>query len=522
MSEDLLYGLGLGAYMGLMILVGYLVKDRIKTSEDYLVAGRSFGLFFNSATLLACFLGGTMLIAVPGRIYSVGLWDDVYLSGGALSIVGGSFLCLLIMGTFYLGKMWRCRFISLGDFFYTRFGRKTGIVSTALMSLTFIIWIAVQILVFGKIVNAIIGWDLETSIIVAMVVICSYTILGGLFAVCFTDIIQVSITFAGLLVLVPFSISAVGGWDVFSSTYNSDLIRIIPREGTGSDHWIAWLAALAIIALGNVASPDLMQRAFSAKSPNVARASAYVSSVVMCLFAILVAMAALCGAILVGNGVITDQYLLGNEALGITPDPELLLPVLSKTILPLPLLVLFLGAALSAVMSAAATSSLALSGVVSMNIYRDIINPKASGKSLVTVTRITVLVVGVIGTCIALNYPDAMELCALCFDLLLSSLAITVTLGLFWKKANGVGAMCGMIAGMGFRVVGGAIDGGSFTLQALAYPEHWYYFTLSAPLVCLIVTVTVSLATQKISKPLPLPDHGEKSVQEEVVMSKTA
>ena len=66
MGQDLLYGLGLGAYMLVMILVGYLVKDRIKTSEDYLVAGRSFGLFFNSATLVACFIGGSPLsFSVP-------------------------------------------------------------------------------------------------------------------------------------------------------------------------------------------------------------------------------------------------------------------------------------------------------------------------------------------------------------------------------------------------------------------------------------------------------------------------
>ena len=507
MSQNLLYGLGLGAYMGIMVLIGYLVKDKIKTSEDYLVAGRSFGVFFNSATLVACFIGGAMLIATPGRVYSLGLWDDTYLSGGGLIMIGGGILCLLIAGSTYLGKMWRCKFISLGDFFYARFGRKTGITATILISVTFIIYIGVQILVFGKVVNAIIGWDLETSIIVAMVVICSYTILGGLFAVCFTDIIQVTITFVGLLVLVPFSISAVGGWELFTESYNPDLIKLVPAEGTGSSHWIAWMATLAITGIGNIASPDLMQRAFSAKSSKVARASAFTAAGVFSMFCVLVTLVALSGAIMVENGSLTDQYLIGNEAAGIVGDPELLLPVMSKKILPLPLLVLFLGAALSAVMSAAATSSLALAGVMSMNIYRDIINPKARNKTQVTVTRITVLIIGVVGTYIALSYPKAIELAALCFDLLLSALAMTVFLGLYWKKTNSIGAMCGMIAGIVVRVGGGIIDGGSISLQALAYPEHWYYLTLGGPLACLAVTVVVSLATQKICEPLPLPDH---------------
>lgn len=107
MSQNLLYGLGLAAYMGCMILVGYLVKNRIKTSEDYLVAGRSFGLFFNSATLMACFIGGALLIAVPGRIYSVGIWDDTYLSGGAFITVGGLPLSA------YCGQLLSCQNVAL-------------------------------------------------------------------------------------------------------------------------------------------------------------------------------------------------------------------------------------------------------------------------------------------------------------------------------------------------------------------------------------------------------------------------
>ena len=75
MTDNLIYGAGLSLYLALMVLIGYLVKNRIKTSEDYLVGGRSFGLFYNSGTLAACFLGGGILIGASGKIYSVGLWD---------------------------------------------------------------------------------------------------------------------------------------------------------------------------------------------------------------------------------------------------------------------------------------------------------------------------------------------------------------------------------------------------------------------------------------------------------------
>ena len=508
MTDNLIYGAGLSLYLGLMILIGYLVKNRIKTSEDYLVGGRSFGLFYNSGTLAACFLGGGILIGASGKIYSVGIWDDTYLSGGAIILIGGFLMCLFMAGTFYMPKLWRMKFISLGDLFYVRFGRRTGLLSSVLISVNFLFWVAVQILVFGKIVNAILGWDLHVSIVLAMTVICTYTMLGGLFAVCFTDIVQVSVTVLGVIALVPYSIAAVGGWDVFLASYNTDLTHIIPAYG-GFDPWLAWFGAFAAVGLGGIVSPDLMQRAFSAKSPNIARCSAYVAFTILFCFAILVALASLSGQILVANGTITDPYLLGNAAAGIEPDPELILPVMSKIIMPLPMVVLFLGAGLSAVMSAAATALLALAGMISMNIYRDIINPEASHATQVKVTRLLVLGMGIVATTIAITYPNAAELSAFGFDLILASLLGAMTLGLFWKKANSIGAAAGMISGMLFRIVGAAIDSGEVSLVAMAYPEHWYYFTLLSPLISFSTIIIVSLATQKICKPIEMKEPEE-------------
>ncbi len=494
MSENLIYGGGLAFYLGLMVLIGYLVKDRIKTSEDYLVGGRSFGLFYNSGTLAACFLGGGILIGASGKIFSVGIWDN-NLSGGALILIGGFLMCLFMAGTFYMPKLWRMKFISLGDLFYVRFGRRTGLLSSVLISVNFLFWVAVQILVFGKIVNAILGWDLEMSILLAMAVICAYTMLGGLFAVCFTDIIQVTVTILGVIVMVPYCISAVGGWDMFTASYNANLLQLAPQT-MEIDPWLAWFAAFAAVGLGGIVSPDLMQRAFSAKTPNIARTSAYVAFTILLCFAVLITVLSLAGHILVDKGILTDPHLAA--------DPELILPIMSKAILPLPLVVLFLGAGLSAVMSAAATALLALSGMISMNIYRDVINPNASHDTQVRVTRILVLVLGIVATVIALTYPNAAELSAFGFDLILASLFGAMTLGLFWKKTNAIGAAAGMIAGILFRVVGAAIDSGEISLVAMAYPAHWYYFTLLSPLVSIVTTVVVSLATQKASAPIAM------------------
>ena len=121
-------------------------------------------------------------------------------------------------------------------------------------------------------------------------------------------------------------------------------------------------------------------------------------------------------------------------------------------------------------------------------------------------TRTLVLGMGIFATLVALYYPSAAELSAFGFDLILASLLGAMTLGLFWKKANSLGAAAGMITGILFRVVGAAIDSGEFSLIAMAYPEHWYFFTLFSPVISFATIIGVSLATQEKCPPIELKE----------------
>ena len=67
---------GVGIYFACMIMVGYVVKSKVKTAEGYLVAGRAFGLLQNSMALTACFLGGSLVLSVPGLTLKYGVWSD--------------------------------------------------------------------------------------------------------------------------------------------------------------------------------------------------------------------------------------------------------------------------------------------------------------------------------------------------------------------------------------------------------------------------------------------------------------
>ena len=105
---------GICCYFWGMILVSFLLRNKNKDAEDFLVAGRSFGVFFNTGTLTACWLGGAIVVAAPGLLATHGIWDDEAQYGFVLEL--GSAMCLLLAGVFYVRRLWRLKLLSLGGF----------------------------------------------------------------------------------------------------------------------------------------------------------------------------------------------------------------------------------------------------------------------------------------------------------------------------------------------------------------------------------------------------------------------
>ena len=495
---------GVGLYFAAMLTVGYLVRNKVQTSECYLVAGRSFSLAMNAPALTACFLGGSLVLSLPGLTYGMGVWNDETMWGGAVSL-GGVF-CLLIAGFFYMPKLWRLKLLSLGDFFYLRFGRATGFTVSLITVITFIFWVAVQILVFAKICTVFLGWPLGASAIVGIVIITIYTTMGGLWAVMATDAIQVALVSIGVVILFPVALDMVGGWPEFIASIPADRTQIFPKSGAGGEVWLAWLACWAIIGIGGIVSPDLMQRAFAAKTPAVARNSAIVAAVIKTVLSIVMIGIALIGYLLVQKGLLSEESLKG--------DMELIVPVMVKELLPLPLMIIFIGSCLSAVMGAASSALLAMSGMMSKNIAKDFIMPDIDDRRLLRVSRICVVIFAGMSLWAALNLKYVFLLLAFGFDLIMSSLLACMTLGMFWKKTNNYGALSGILAGFLVRVIPAGLANGFTLVGICSGAPGWYVYTLLGPLVAFVVTVVVSLATQKNC---PSNEYGFDSDDQELI-----
>jgi solute:Na+ symporter, SSS family len=483
--------IGIIAYMAVMLGIGVYASRKNKSAEDYLVAGRSFGVWFNASTILITFVGAVVFIGDSSLAYDIGIWNTEY-SWGMITTAGGGTLCMLLLGRFFIPILWKLKYLSLGDFYYVRFGKVSGLVATSLILFTFIFWVATNVVIFGKVVHPLLGWDINTAIWIGILVLTIYTVLGGMYAVCYTDVVQVVIMLLGLAILVPITISMAGGLTEVLQSTPETMKSILPQEG-GS--YVPWLAAWMILGVGSIASPDMAQRSFTAKSAKIAQKSFYIAAAVYLIIEVAVLLAGFSGRVLVEKGIL-DGALFAE-------DIELFMPIMIKTLLPGPIAVLFLGAVIAAVMGASDSALMAMSAMFSKNIYNDIFKPDASDKELIKITRITIVIVAILAGFVATSYPRAVELSLYGFDLALACIFAPLVFGLYYKKANAFGAMGAMVVGFIFRTFGAAFTNG-FTFDGLVYPGNWYYFTLLSPIISSVTLVTISLLTQKQNSPLPL------------------
>ncbi len=490
------YALGISLYVAVMLAVGAVMSKRNKTTEDYLVAGRSFGTLFNTATIMITFVGAVLFIGDSGLAYMSGIWDSEA-GWGMIATAGGSILGLTLMGAFVMPKIWGFKYLSIGDLFYDRFGKTAGLAATVLLTSTFVIWVSVNIVVFGKVITPLLGWDYQTVMWAGVVILAIYTVMGGMYAVVYTDVIQVSIMLIGFIVLVPVCLNLAGGLTEVLHTTPESLKSFFPQEGAS---WTPWWAAWLIFGLGNLPGPDMAQRSFTAKSPSVVRKSFLLSALIILLLEVAVLLVGYSGRILVDKGLL--------DAALIQSDTDLLMPLMIKTLLPAPFAILFFGAVVAGVMGASDSAMMALAGMASKNIYKDIINPKADDRQMIRVTRIIIVAIAIVAGLLASSFPYVVELSLYGFDLILACLVAPLIFGLYWKKSNTAGAIAAMIVGILVRTLGaGWTNGWSF--ETLIYPENWYLFTIGAPLLSSVSLVVVSSLTQKTFAPMSLPEFDE-------------
>lgn len=501
MSVEVTYGIWMFIFCVAMLGIGVYASKKVKNSEDFMVAGRGLPFWLATPVLFATWLGGGLVLGASGAAYQNGIWSDEY-AWGVIPDPFGAGLCLVLAGLFYMPVLRKMGGLTLADFFMIRYNKTTALIVSIAIAITFIFWTAVQVISFGKIFESMIGIDYLVGIIISLIVMVAFTMLGGLWAVSLTDFWQTFIIVAGIVLLVPFALNAAGGWDAVVSSVPDTYFHFFPQDASFAAY-LPWVGAWMIIGLGSICTPDLAQRAMASKDEKTAKYSAVTAGVLYWIVGLVPVFLGIIGLSLVNQGIMDGTAL--------DSDAELVIPMMVKLYMPTAMGVIFTLGMIAGIMSAADAALLSVSSIVAKNIYKDTINPEASDKSVLKVTRLMILAVTVIALVIGVVYPEVYLLMNFSFDLILACLFIPLTLGLWWKKANATGALAAMLVGAAYRIITpGFVEG--FSFESITYPLTWYYYTVFAPIISLVVMVVVSLATQKRDAPTPLTFSEQGSV----------
>ncbi|MEP2669805.1 MAG: sodium:solute symporter family protein [Cyclobacteriaceae bacterium] len=417
--------LSIVAYLLITVAIGYWASRKVKTSGDFMLAGRSLPIMLSAAALFATWFGSETVFGASAE----------FLEGGLYAVIEdpfGAALCLVLFGLFFARKLYNMNLLTLGDFFKYRYGRRTELVASAFLAPPYVGYIAAQLVAMGLILNVVAGIEVWQGVVISAIIVTFYTFIGGMWAISITDFIQSIIIVSGLLVLAYVLSEKAGG-------VTKVLSEVHPRNYKFVPSWDAkeittYIAAWSVLGLGSIPSQDVFQRVMSSGSVKIAVRSCFIAAGLYLTIAMLPLFISLC-----------TKYLYGGQLEG---DAQLALPNMVLMHTSMPIQILFFGSLLSAIMSTTSSAMLAPAAIFSENLVKPLMNNTLSDKQLLNITRISILFFASIATVMACLRENIYELVAESSILSLVSLFAPLTFGMYWKRTSSAGAVLAMVIGL--------------------------------------------------------------------------
>uniref|UniRef100_A0A4W5MPK6 High affinity choline transporter 1 n=1 Tax=Hucho hucho TaxID=62062 RepID=A0A4W5MPK6_9TELE len=419
------------------------VSEGQDRSETIMVGGRDIGLFVGGFTMTATWVGGG---------YINGTAEYVYLPDFGLAWAQAPFgyaLSLVVGGLFFAKPMRSRGYVTMLDPFQQIYGKRMGglLFIPALMGEIF--WSAAILSALGATLSVIVDIDINMSVVISALIAIFYTLVGGLYSVAYTDVVQLFCIFLGLWVSVPFALSnpAVSSISVTAkeAVYQTPWLGKIDS----ADTWM-WIDNFCLLMLGGIPWQVYFQRVLSASSATYAQVLSFLAAAGCLVMAV---PSVLIGAI--GASTDWNQTTYGAIPPKEKDQSDMILPIVLQHLCPPWISFFGLGAVSAAVMSSADSSILSASSMFARNIYQLAFRQSATDREIVWVMRITIFVFGALATAMALLTGTVYGLWYLSSDLVYVIIFPQLLSVLFIKGTNTYGSVAGYVFGLLLRIGGG-------------------------------------------------------------------
>lgn len=420
-------------YLLVTIAIGLYAAKRVKNSADYAIAGRGLPLAMIVTTTFATWFGSETVLGIPAKFVNSGL-------NGVVEDPFGAGTCLILVGLFFAGRLYKMSLLTISDYYRERFGRSVEVVCSLIIMLSYLGWVSAQVTALGLVFNLLSqgAISIPVGMVIGVVSILAYTLFGGMWSVAVTDFIQMIILVIGLTILAVFAGHQAGGaGKVVQLAVSKDLFNFWP-EPRFKDMLFFFAAAITMM-LGSIPQQDVFQRVMSANHVGAAAKGPVIGGVFYILFAF------------VPMFLVTSALIIMPEqtAALLQDDPQKVLPELVLTHMPFVMQVLFFGALLSAIKSTASATLLAPSVTFVENIWRQF-RPRIGDREELRTMRVTVLVFSALVLIYAIRTRGTpiYEMVSEAYQVTLVGAFVPLLFGLYWERATTQGAIFSIILGV--------------------------------------------------------------------------
>jgi SSS family solute:Na+ symporter len=480
-------------YFAFVLGIGFGLKKSMKTSTDFFLSGRSIPAWITGLAFISANLGAQEVIGMGASGAKSGIATSHFYWVGAIP-------AMLFVGIFMMPFYYGSRARSVPEYLKLRFDEKTRGLNAITFAAMTVFSSGVSMYAMGKLLQLLLGWDFNFSIIMAALVVLAYTFLGGLTSAIYNEVLQFFLIVLGFIPLVWLGLQDQGGWGGLKEQLAVESVSRGYAPGALSSSWqhlgspeanpmgIEWFGM--VMGLGFVLSFGywctdflVVQRAMAAESMAAARRTPIIAAFPKMFFPFLVILPGMLAIsyrgtpnrveptptpamtqIASGPAIPTDGWrgLIPpkvDEATGgpktgpdgkVELDYDLAIPMMLVHYFPSGVLGLGLCALLASFMSGMAGNTTAFNTVWTYDIYQSYINRGASDSHYLWMGRMATvfgLAISVAAAYIARQFNNIMDVLQLVFAFVNAPLFATFMLGMFWKRATGHGAFWGLLSG---------------------------------------------------------------------------
>ena len=488
-------------YFVFVVGIGFLLKKKVKTGNDFLMSNRSIPLWITSLAFISATLGAQEVLGMAASGAKYGLYTaHFYWLGAAFAMV---FLGIFMM-PFYYGSRAR----SVPEYLKLRFDEKTRTLNALTFAVMTVFSSGISLYALAMLMQTILGWNFDVSIWLAAGIVLVYTYLGGLTSAVYNEVLQFFLIVLGIAPLVYVGLHKAGGWEGIVANVNNAKLHLwkgmdhAANNPMGVDAFSLVFGLGFVLAFGYWCTDFLVvQRAMISRSLNEARRTPLIAAFPKIVMPVVV--------ILPGIILLALQNQLPGFDLPKNPngdvDYNMTLPLLLQQLYPSGILGVGITALIASFMSGMAGNVTAFNTVWTFDIYQSHIKKNASEKHYLNVGKATTVVgilISIVTAYVARGFNSIMDLLQLVFSFVNAPLFATFFLGMFWKRTTANGAFWGLIAGTGSAALTHGLTvaegkGGWLSNVHEFYSGTSQAFNIAgiAFIVCFIVTVLVSLAT---------------------------